>query len=76
MVSRKGFVVYYQTAKIIPEIEKLGVHIVYRNDNRNYFIGYVDSPIFERVKKQIETMKAVKKFEESLVETGNYEFSE
>jgi uncharacterized protein YlbG (UPF0298 family) len=76
MVSRKGFVVYYTTSKIIPEIEKLGVHVVYKNDKRNYLTGYVDSPNYERVKTQIEAMKAVKKFEESLMEVSNYEFSE
>ena len=76
MVSRKGLVVYFTTTKIIPEIEKLGVHIVYKNEKRNYLTGYVDSPIFERVFKQIEAMKACKKVEESLMDFSNYEFKE
>ena len=76
MVSRKGLVVYYTTAKIIPEIEKLGVHIVYKNDKRNYLTGYLDSFVFDRVFKQIEAMKACKKVEESLVDYTNYTFKE
>jgi len=76
MVSRKGIVIYYTTAKVVQEIEKLGVHIVYKNDKRNYLTGYIDSTQFERVKKQIETMKTIKKVEESLLENTNYEFTE
>ncbi len=76
MVSRKGIVIYYTTAKVVQEVEKLGVHIVYKNDKRNYLTGYIDSTQFERVKKQIEMMKTIKKVEESLLENTNYEFTE
>jgi uncharacterized protein YlbG (UPF0298 family) len=76
MVSRKGLVVYYSTPKIVNEIEKKGVHIVYNNEKRNYLTGYVDSNQFDRVKKDISQMKAVKKVEDSLMEFENYSFTE
>lgn len=76
MVSRKGLVVYFTTPKIVTEIEKLGVHIVYKNEKRNYLTGYLDSQNFERVFKQIEAMKACKKVEESQMDFANYTFKE
>lgn len=76
MVSRKGIVVYFTTPKIVTEIEKLGVHIVYKNEKRNYLTGYLDSQLFERVFKQIEAMKACKKVEESQMDFANYTFKE
>ena len=76
MVSRKGLVVYFTTPKIVMEIEKLGVHIVYKNEKRNYLTGYLDSQNFERVFKQIEAMKACKKVEESQMDFANYTFKE
>ena len=60
----------------MPEIEKLGVHIVYKNDKRSYLTGYVDTPVFDRIFKQIEAMKACKKVEESFMDFANYEFKE
>ena len=76
MVSRKGLVVYFTTPKIVTEIEKLGVHIVYKNEKRNYLTGYLDSQNFEHVFKQIEAMKACKKVEESQMDFANYTFKE
>ena len=76
MVSRKGLIVYYSTPKIGTEIEKKGVHVVYNNEKRNYLTGYVDTNQFERVKKDISQLKAVKKVEDSLMEFDNYTFKE
>lgn len=76
MVSRKGIIVYYATPKVRQEIEKQGVNIVYQNEKRNFITGYVDSNQFERIKKTLETMKNIKKVEESLVEMEELNFSE
>jgi uncharacterized protein YlbG (UPF0298 family) len=76
MVSRKGIIVYYATPKVRQEIEKQGVNIVYQNEKRNYLTGYVDATQFERIKKVLETMKNIKKVEESLVEMEELNFSE
>lgn len=76
MINRKGIIVYFQTVKIIPEIEKQGVAVVYKNDKRNYLVGYVDKNQFDRVKKQLEGMKNVKKVEESLLDMEQFAFPE
>jgi uncharacterized protein YlbG (UPF0298 family) len=76
MVNRKGIVIYFASAKVRQEIEKLGVSIVYVNEKRFYMTGYVDSNQFDRVKKAIEGFKNVKKVEESLIEMDNLNFTE
>ncbi|MCK7488188.1 MAG: YlbG family protein [Bacillus subtilis] len=76
MITRKGIIVYFQTAKVIPEIEKQGLNITYKNEKRNYVVGYVDATQFERIKKQLETMKNVRKVEESLVDMDQFSFKE
>ncbi len=76
MVSRKGMIVFFQTPKVVAEIEKAGVHVVYKNDKRNYLTGYVDSPQFEKIKKQVEAIKNVRKVEESLLDMQELDFKE
>jgi uncharacterized protein YlbG (UPF0298 family) len=76
MINRKGIIVYFLTPKIIQEIEKQGVAVVYKNDKRNYLVGYVDKNQFDRVKKQLEGMKNVKKVEESLLDMEQFAFPE
>jgi uncharacterized protein YlbG (UPF0298 family) len=76
MIIRKGIIVYFQTSKVIQEIEKQGVAVVYKNDKRNYLVGYVDKNQFDRVKKQLEGMKNIKKVEESLLDMEQFAFPE
>ncbi len=76
MVSRKGMIIFFQTPKVVAEIEKAGVHVVYKNDKRNYLTGYVDSAQFEKVKKQVEAIKNVRKVEESLQDMQELDFKE
>lgn len=76
MINRKGIIVYFQTPKVIQEIEKQGIAVVYKNEKRNYLVGYVDKNQFDRVKKQLEGMKNVKKVEESLLDMEQFAFPE
>jgi len=76
MISRKGIIVWFATSKVRQEIEKQGVNVVYQNDKRNYLTGYVDASQFDRIKKQLETMKNIKKVEESLVDMEVLDFPE
>jgi len=76
MVSRKGLIIYFASSKVKQEVEKLGINIVYVNEKRSYLTGYVDASQLERVKKQLETMKNIKKVEESLVDMEVLNFTE
>jgi len=76
MIVRKSVLIYFNSAKIRPEIEKQGVNVVYVNDKANYMAGYVDASQFERIKKQLEGMKNVRKVEESLVDMDPLSFQD
>lgn len=76
MVSRKGLTIYYASPKVRQEIERQGVNVVYQNDKRNFLTGYVDANQFDRIKKQLEAMKNIKKVEESLVDMDVLTFTE
>ncbi|MFA5380987.1 MAG: DUF2129 domain-containing protein [Candidatus Izemoplasmatales bacterium] len=76
MVSRKGLTIYYVSPKVRQEIERQGVNVVYQNDKRNFLTGYVDANQFDRIKKQLEAMKNIKKVEESLVDMDVLTFTE
>jgi len=76
MISRKGIVVFYQSPKVIAEVERLGVHVTYRNDQRSYLAGYVDASQFEKIRKQLEAVKNVRKVDESLADMQELDFNE
>lgn len=76
MVKRKGIIVYFQSPKALPEIEKQGINITYKNEKRGYLVGYVDENQFERVKKLVEVIKNVRKVEESLLDMDTFSFQE
>ncbi|HAQ56589.1 MAG TPA: hypothetical protein DCR44_04220 [Acholeplasmatales bacterium] len=76
MIQRKGIIVFYQSPKVIAEVERLGVHVTYKNENRNYLAGYVDATQFDKIKKLIETVKNVRKVEESLADMKDLDFED
>lgn len=76
MVSRKSLIVYFQNKKVAKEIEKLGVNITYINAKTNYLTGYLDATNYEKVKKQIATLRHVKKVEDSFLDLGGFDFKE
>ncbi|MBN2504480.1 MAG: DUF2129 domain-containing protein [Bacilli bacterium] len=76
MVKRKGIIVYFQNKKVAKEIEKAGVNIAYVNPKANYLSGYVDADNFEKVKKQIQNLRLVRRVDESLVDMDEFSFKE
>jgi len=76
MVKRKGIIVYFQNKKVAKEVEKAGVHITYLNPKANYLSGYVDAEQFDKIRKQIQKFRQVRKVDESLVEMDEFDFKE
>lgn len=76
MIQRKGIIVFYTSPKVLAEAERLGVHVTYRNEARGYLAGYVDETQYERIKKQLEAVKNVRKVDESLVDLKELDFVE
>ncbi len=76
MVKRRGIIVYFQNKKVAKEIAKNGVNITYLNPKANYLSGFVDAENFEKIKRQIQKMRLVRKVEESLVDMEDFDFKE
>ncbi|HOP57373.1 MAG TPA: DUF2129 domain-containing protein [Bacillota bacterium] len=76
MVNRKGIIVYFQSKKIVKEVEKTGVNVVYINPKAKYLTGYIDASEYEKARKQIQKIRLVRKVEESLVDMEEFSFNE
>jgi len=76
MVSRKAIIVYFQSKKVLKELEKFNLNVVYVNDKANYAVVYTDTQNVEKAKKQMQNIHGIKKVEDSLAEMDHLEFKE
>lgn len=76
MVSRKALIFYFQSKKVLKEIEKFNLNIVYVNEKANYAVAYTDSQNVEKAKKQLQSVHGIKKVEESLADMDHLDFKE
>lgn len=71
MVKRKSIIVHFRNPKAIKDIEKI-TDIAYYHKKRRYAVCYVDDEQKTDMIKKISSMKLVKRVEESLFETEEY----
>ncbi len=76
MVKRKGIIVYFQNKKVEKDVEKAGVNITYLNPKARYLTGFVDADDYEKVRKQLQKFRLVRKVDESLVDMDEFDFKE
>ena len=72
MVKRKSLIVHFRTPKAVKIIESI-LPVVYYNKKRRYAICYVNELDMESKMKEIKAIKLVKRVEESLFETDEYQ---
>ena len=72
MLKRKSIIVYFRSPKAVKLIEKVAP-VNYYNKKRRYAICYVNEDQVEDATKELRAIKLVKRVEESLVETDEYE---
>jgi len=72
MTKRKSIIVYFRSPKAVKQIEKV-VPVHYFNKKRRYAIGYVSEDQLQAKIKELRAIKLVKRVEESLFETDEYE---
>ena len=72
MTKRKSLIVHFRTPKAIKLIDKI-LPVVYYNKKRRYAICYVNEEHIEEKAKELKTIKLVKRVEESLFETDEYQ---
>lgn len=72
MIKRKSLIVYFRSPKAIKRISKI-LDISYYTKKRKYAIGYCNEEDLENIKKQLDEIKLVRRIEESLFETTEYQ---
>lgn len=72
MTKRKSLIVHFRTPKAVKLIDKI-LPVVYFNKKRRYAICYVNEEQIEQKTKELKAIKLVKRVEESLFETNEYQ---
>ena len=72
MTKRKSIIVHFRTPKAVKMIDKI-LPVVYYNKTRSYAICYVNEQDLEEKSKELKAIKLVKRVEESLFETDEYQ---
>lgn len=72
MVKRKSLIVYFRNPKVLKHVEKLA-EIKYYTKKKKYAVIYVSEEELESKIEQLKGMKLVRKVEESLFETEEYQ---
>ena len=72
MVKRKSIIIYFRSPKAVKQIEKFAP-VNYYNKKRRYAISYVNEENLEKTITQLKAVKLVKRVEESLFVTDEYQ---
>lgn len=71
MVKRKSIIVHFRSPKAVKDIEKI-TKVKYFHKKRRYAVCYLDENSMEQKMKELKQLKLVKRVEESLFETEEY----
>ncbi|AIO19662.1 hypothetical protein KQ51_01788 [Candidatus Izimaplasma bacterium HR1] len=72
MIKRKSLIVHFRTPKAVKLIENISP-VIYYNKKRRYAICYVNEQEQEAKTNELRAIKLVKRVEESLVITDEYQ---
>jgi uncharacterized protein YlbG (UPF0298 family) len=72
MIKRKSLIVHFRTPKAVKQIEQ-HANVTYYNKKRRYAICYVNEQEQAKKVEAIQKLKLVKRVEESLFETDEYQ---
>ena len=72
MIKRKSLIIHFRSPKAVKEIEKIAT-VKYYNKKRRYAIIYVSEGGKAKMLKDLKAIKLVKRVEESLFETDEYD---
>jgi len=72
MVKRKSLIVHFRSPKAVKQIEKF-VNVTYYHKKRHYAVCYINEEDAQQVLERLRKIKLVKKVEDSLFETDEYQ---
>ena len=74
MLKRKSLIVYFRNPKVLKQVEKFG-EIMYFTKKKKYAVIYVNEEELQEKKKELQGLKLVRKVEESLLDTTEYQIN-
>ena len=74
MLKRKSLIVYFRNPKVLKQVEKHG-EIKYFTKKKKYAVIYVNEEELQEKKKELQGLKLVRKVEESLLDTTEYQIN-
>jgi uncharacterized protein YlbG (UPF0298 family) len=74
MLKRKSLIVYFRNPKVLKQVEKFG-EIMYFTKKKKYAVIYVNEEELQEKKKELQGLKLVRKVEESLSDTTEYQIN-
>ena len=74
MLKRRSLIVYFRNPKILKTIEKIS-EIKYYTKKKKYAVIYVNEDEVEQKIQELQAIKLIRKVEESLFETEEYQFN-
>ncbi len=72
MIKRSSLIVHFRSPKAVKHIEKVA-NVTYYHKKRRYAVCYCDADQVEDVIKKLKKIRLVKRIEESLFETDEYQ---
>lgn len=74
MLKRRSLIVYFRNPKVLKTIEKIS-EIKYYTKKKKYAVIYVNEDEVEQKTQELQAIKLVRRVEESLFETEEYQFN-
>ena len=74
MLKRKSLIVYFRNPKVLKQVEKFG-EIKYFTKKKKYAVIYVNEEEVKEKMKSLKSLKLVRKVEESLFDTEEYQIN-
>ena len=66
MIERKGIIVYFENKDVLDSLDKSIVNIYYVSEKQNYAVIYCDLNRYKPLCSQLQTMKGIISFEDSM----------
>lgn len=66
MIERKGLIVYFEDKEVLNKLDKNVVNIYYVSERNNYATIYCDLNRYKPLCSQLQTMKGIISFEDSM----------
>ena len=74
MLKRRSLIVYFRNPKVLKTIEKIS-EIKYYTKKKKFAVIYVNEDELEQKTEELKAIKLVRRVEESLFETDEYQFN-